>query len=183
MLINKGNIKKQKMKNSILKIALVAFICSATISVVSAQKFAHINSQQLLLEMPAVKTADAEIQSYQATLIKKGEDMVKAFEAKYVAYADQANKGELNKIQMQQKEGELSKEQQAIQNYEVEVQNLLGQKRQTLYKPIIDKVQAAIEAVGKEGNYTMVFDSGSGVLVHADEGEDIMAKVKTKLGI
>ena len=84
---------------------------------------------------------------------------------------------------MQQKEGELGKEQQDIQAYEQEVQTLLAQKRQSLYKPLIDKVKIAIEQVGKEGDYTMIFESGSGVLVHAAESDDIMALVKAKIGM
>jgi len=171
------------MNKSIINILLVAVLTVSAAVGVSAQKFAHINSQLLLLEMPDVKTADSQIASYQEGLMAKGKDMVTAFEAKYLAYADQANKGELNKIQMQQKEGELAKEQQAIQAYEVEVQNLLGAKRETLYKPILEKVKNTIEAVGKDGGYTMIFDTSSGVLVHATESEDIMAAVKAKLGI
>jgi len=174
--------KKQNMK-SILNYAIIALLSVASITSVSAQKFAHINSQLLMVEMPEMKSADSQIQTYQEGLMKKGQDMVQAFEAKYLAYAEQANKGELNKIEMQQKEGELGKEQQDIQAYEQEVQTLLAQKRQSLYKPLIDKVKVAIEQVGKEGDYTMIFESGSGVLVHAVESDDIMALVKAKIGM
>ncbi len=176
------NNKQLNMK-SILNYTIIALLSVASITSISAQKFAHINSQLLMVEMPEMKNADAQIQTYQESLMKKGQDMVQAFEAKYLAYAEEANKGVLNKIQMQQKEGELGKEQQAIQSYEQEVQSLLAQKRQSLYKPLIDKVKVAIEQVGKEGGYTMIFESGSGVLVHATESDDIMALVKTKVGM
>ena len=171
------------MNKSIINFILIAVITVSASFGATAQKFAHINSQLLLLEMPEVKTADNQITTYQETLMTKGKDMVTAFESKYIAYADQAGKGELNKIQMQQKEGELAKEQQAIQEYEVEVQNLLGAKREALYQPILEKVKNTIEAVGKDGGYTMIFDTSSGVLVHATESEDIMSAVKAKLGI
>ena len=92
---------------SILNYTIIALLSVASITSVSAQKFAHINSQLLMVEMPEMKSADAQIQTYQEGLMKKGQDMVQAFEAKYLAYAEQANKGELNKIEMQQKEGEL----------------------------------------------------------------------------
>lgn len=176
------NNKQLNMK-SILNYTIIALLSIASITSVSAQKFAHINSQLLMVEMPEMKSADTQIQTYQESLMKKGQDMVQAFEAKYLAYAEEANKGELNKIQMQQKEGELGKEQQAIQSYEQEVQKLLGQKRQSLYKPLIEKVKLAIEEVGKEGGYTMIFESGSGVLVHATESDDIMSLVKAKIGM
>ncbi len=168
---------------SILNYTFIALLTVASVVSVSAQKFAHINSQLLMVELPEMKNADTEIQTYQEGLMKKGQDMVQAFEAKYLAYAEKANQGELNKIQMQQMEGELGKEQQEIQAYEVEVQKMMVAKRETLYKPIIDKVKLAIEQVGKEGGYTMIFESGSGVLVHAAESDDIMLQVKAKLGM
>lgn len=168
---------------SILNYTFIALLTIATATGVSAQKFAHINSQLLMIELPEMKSADTEIQSYQESLMKKGKDMVEAFEAKYLAYAEKANQGELNKIQMQEMEGELGKEQQAIQEYEVQVQKMMVDKRETLYKPIIEKVKTAIEQVGKEGGYTMIFESGNGVLVHAAESDDIMVQVKAKLGM
>lgn len=168
---------------SILNYSFIALLTIATTAGVSAQKFAHINSQLLMVELTEMKSADAEVQTYQESLMKKGQDMVQAFEAKYLQYAEQANKGELNKIQMQKIEGELGSEQQAIQSYEVEVQNMLAAKRQSLYEPIINKVKKAIEEVGTEGNYTMIFESGSGVLVHAADSDDIMTLVKAKLGM
>ena len=168
---------------SILNYAILAILTVISISTVSAQKFAHINSQLLMVELPEMKAADAEVKTYQEGLMKKGQEMVQAFEAKYLAYAEKANQGELNKIQMQQMEGELGKEQQAIQAYEVEIQNMLSTKRQSLYEPIISKVKTVIEQVGKEGGYTMIFESGSGGLVHAAESDDIMPLVKTKLGM
>lgn len=171
------------MKTYIHTGILALAFCLITGTSAKAQKFGHINSQLLLIEMPAVKDADAQIQVYQQSLLQKGDEMVKAFEAKYVAYADQVNKGELNKIQMQQKEGELTKEQQAIQAYEVEIQNLLVKKRETLYQPILDKVKSSIELVGKEGGYTMIFDTSGGAIVHAQDSEDILPLVKVKLGI
>lgn len=168
---------------SILNYTFIALLTVASITGAKAQKFAHINSQLLMVELPEMKNAEAEIQTYQESLMKKGQDMVKAFEEKYLAYAEKANQGELNKIQMQQMEGELGKEQQAIQAYEVDVQNMLISKRESLYKPIIDKVKLAIEQVGKEGGYTMIFESGSGALVHATDSDDIMVQVKAKLGL
>jgi len=168
---------------SILNYTFIAILTIASFTGVSAQKFAHINSQLLMIELPEVKTADSELQTYQEGLMKKGQEMVQAFEAKYLAYAEKANKGELNKIQMQQMEGELGKEQQAIQSYELEIQNMLVTKRESVYQPIITKVKNAIEQVGKEGGYTMIFETGSGVLVHAAESDDIMALVKAKLGL
>ncbi len=149
----------------------------------NAQKFGYVNSTQLLLEMPDVKSADSQLESYQKQLIAKGENMVKSFEQKYQAYVTEANAGGLSKIQMQKREGELATEQQNIQKYELEVQQKILSKREELYKPILDKVQNAIDAVGKEGGYTMIFDASTGALLHANNSEDLTTQIKSKLGI
>ncbi|MEM9548111.1 MAG: OmpH family outer membrane protein [Bacteroidota bacterium] len=166
-------------KKTFLSFLLVALFFSST---GIAQKFAHINSQQLLVDSPLVKTADEQLQTFQNGLISKGQDMVKAFETDYQSYVAEVDAGSLNKIQMGQREAELTKTQEAIQKYEVEVQQKIAAKREELYKPILDKAKVAIDAIGKEGNYTMIFDTGTNGLLFAVESEDILAQVKAKLG-
>lgn len=147
-----------------------------------AQKFGHINSQQLLVESPLVKVADKQITEYQNTLVSKGEGMVKKFEGEYAAYAKDREAGILSQIQIQQRESALQASQQSIQKYEQEVQQKLALKREELYKPILDKVKVAIDEMGKSGGYTMIFDTSTNGLLFAMEGEDLLAKVKAKLG-
>lgn len=170
-------MKEIKKLTFALAVAFLAFTSS-----VSAQKFAYLNSQQLLVESPEVANADKQLETYQAQLLKKGQQMVTAFENDYKAYMEQANQRTLSQVQMQQKEGELSSKQQEIQKYELDVQEKLLKKREELYKPILDKVQAAIDAIGKEDGYTMIFDTSTGAILHADTSEDITAKVKARLG-
>lgn len=149
----------------------------------SAQKYGFVNSTDLLVQMPEVKSADSQLESYQKQLIAKGETMVKSFEQKYQAYVNEANAGGLSKIEMQKREGALSTEQQNIQKYELEVQQKILAKREELYKPILEKVQTAIDGVGKDGGYTMIFDTSTGALLHADRSEDLTSQIRAKLGI
>ncbi|HAQ37242.1 MAG TPA: molecular chaperone Skp, partial [Saprospirales bacterium] len=39
------------------------------------------------------------------------------------------------------------------------------------------------QAVGKEEGYTFIFDSSTGVILHASETENVFDKVKVKLGL
>lgn len=150
---------------------------------IQAQKFGYVNSTQLLMDMPEVKQADSQLEAYQKQLISKGESMVKTFEANYQAYVAEANTGNLSKVQMQSKEGALTTEQQNIAKYEQEVQQKLVLKREELYKPILAKVQTAIDAIGADESYTMIFDTSQGALIHANSSQDLMTKIKSKLGI
>jgi len=153
------------------------------VSSLSAQKFGYLNSAQLLSELPDVKTADQQLQTYQEELIAKGEGMVKAFQEKFTKYQGEAQTGEFSPVQLQQKETELANEQQAIQQYQVEVENKLLKKREELYAPILDRVKQILTTIGKEEGYTMIFDTSSGGLLHMNPGDDLMATVKAKLGL
>ena len=165
-----------------MRILLSALFITLLSFGVQAQKFGYINSQQLLLESPDIKSADAQLEALQKDLVGKGEAMVKDFEAKYQAYVTEANTGVLSQVQMQQKEGVLAAAQQEIQKYEVQVQNQILEKREVLYKPILDKIKNALDVYAKENGYTMVFDSSAGSILYAPPGDDLLQAMKTKLG-
>ncbi|MBT8189484.1 MAG: OmpH family outer membrane protein [Saprospiraceae bacterium] len=171
------------MKINQIKV-LIFFAAFSLVAIsMNAQKFGYLNSALLLSELPEVKAADSDLEAYQKQLVTSGESMVKTFEEKYQRYVQEANEGVLSQVQMQQKEAELGQEQQKIQQYEVEVQQKILQKREELYQPILDKVKVALEAIGNEQGYTMIFDASGGVLLHAKESEDVMPLVKAKLGL
>ncbi len=150
---------------------------------INAQKFGYINSTELLLAHPDVKSADSKLQDYQNQLLQKGQTKANAFQKHYEEYMKKANAGTLSKLQMQDEENKLTQEQNEIRQYEVEMQQNLTKKREELYKPILDKIQKAINEVGKENNYTFIFDSGTGGILHANDADNIINLVKSKLGI
>jgi len=178
---------KQKKKIQDMRLLNIKTIVLAVLMIsavaMNAQKFGYVNSAQLLSELPAVKAAESELETFQKQLMSSGEAMVKKLEAKIQAYSKEAQEGLLSQVQMQKKEEELGAEQQKIQAFEVEVQNKILQKRETLYAPILDQVKKAIEAVGADGSYTMIFDNSGGTILHANASEDVMSLVKTKLGL
>jgi outer membrane protein len=166
------------MKKSLLLLILVA-----ASTMIYGQKFGYINSQELLVNLTEVKAADTELETYQKQLLAVGQTKVQEFEAEYKKYAEEAQKGLLSAVQTQTREADLAKKQEEIQKYEVEVQTKLGAKREELYKPILDKVKMAIETYGKENGYTMIFDTGAGMILHALESDNLLPALKTKLGI
>ena len=154
-----------------------------TIYAADAQKFGYVNTQELLGNMTEMKLADNQVQAFQNDLVSKGEEMVIKFETEYKAYMKEANGGTLSKVQMQQKESVLVAKQEEIKKYEVDIQQKVAAKREELYKPVIDKVKAEIEKMGKEGGYTIIFDSAPGMILHAADSENLMPALKSKLGI
>lgn len=169
------------MNRITIKIASILCFAFLLATVAVGQKFGHINSQMLLLESDEVKAADAQIETFQNQMLEKGKKMVANFETEYQQYMQEANSKTLSPVQMQAKEAALQEKQQAIQKYEVEMQQKVGMKREELLQPIIERINTAIEAVGKEGSYTMIFDTASGAVLHALDTEDVIDKVRAKL--
>jgi len=167
------------MKQLIFSILLIGISMFSA----NAQKFGYINTQELLVGLTEMKLADNQVQALQTELMSKGEEMVIKFEAEYKSYMAEANGGTLSKVQMQQKEEVLVAKQEEIKKYEAEIQQKVGMKREELYKPILDRVKAEIEKIGKENGYTMIFDSSSGMILHATETEDLGPLLTTKLAI
>lgn len=162
-------------------LALIAVLMMAGLNL-QAQKFGYIDSQSLLVQHPDVKAADAQIKTFSDQMIAKGQEMVKSFETKYQAYIKAAETNTLSPLQMQEREAALGQDQQKIQAFEVEMQQKVAQERERLYGPILEKVKTAIDALGKEEGYTMIFDTSQGSLVFAMPGDDLMPKVKSRLG-
>jgi len=55
------------------------------------------------------------------------------------------------------------------------------EKRETLYKPLLDRVNTAMNDVAKANDFAMVFDYGTQVLLFADESLDVTKLVQAKL--
>jgi outer membrane protein len=68
-----------------------------------------------------------------------------------------------------------------ISEYQENAQKELGTKESDLMKPLIEKIKAAIQKVGKAKGFKYVLNSTDGTLLLAD-GTDITADVKKDLG-
>ncbi len=169
----------------LLKISMLSSIL-ALLAVVSAnaQKFGHLNSGNLLVQMPETKVADEQLKVYQDSLVKVGQDRAKKLQEEYNLFAQAYETGNVPPIEAQKKQGEFQQKQEELSKFEEDVIQMVGKRREELIAPILDKVQAAINEVGKEGSYTMIFDTSVfNTILFAKDSDDIEAKVKAKLGL
>ena len=179
--------KKKKM-NTIRKIAFAIFavfmITASSNPLFSQIKYGHLNYGNLLEQFPERESADKELATYRDQLIKKGETRAKAWQEKVMDFQKKVQSGTMPPVEQQKQQTTLQKEQQDIAAYEQEVIDLISKKRDTLLKPIVDKMNSAIKTVGKENGYTMIFDTSLfNNVLYADESEDVMNLVKKKLGM
>lgn len=163
------------------------FILTLCLSVtqIQAQKFGYINSAALLALIPEVKSADTEMQAYEKQLKEKGQGMILELQKKYEELQRKDQSGEISPKQLETETKMLSEEEAKIQEFDQSASQQISSKKDLLLKPIIDKVNQAIQEVAKEKGYSYIFDAspGSGVLLYAEESTDVMPLVKAKLNI
>lgn len=153
-------------------------------NVAEAQKFGYTNSVALLAEMPEIKQADADLEAFQAQLQKKGQAMVTDLQAKGADLEKRYKElGTISAKQYQDEGALLQAEEAKIQTYEQDMYQQLSKKKEESYKPILDRVNAAIKTVAVEGGFMLIYDASSGILLYADEANDVTKTVKAKLGL
>ncbi len=167
---------KKLIKISFLFIALISMTTA-----LKAQKFGYVNSALILSEMPEVKQADANLEDLKKVLQKQYENMVSSFQKKYEELALKEKRGELSPKQIEEESKKLQADEKAIADFEKKTQQQLVDKREELLKPIYDKVNGAIKAVADEGDFQMIFDSSTAILLYAEDGADVSNLVKAKL--
>ena len=70
--------------------------------------------------------------------------------------------------------------QQEFENYQKSAQESLLKRRDELLKPLLDKINAALVALGKEENYLFIFDSSSGLL-HFPAADNVSEKIAARI--
>jgi outer membrane protein len=168
------------MKNLGLGIILLLVFQSTSI----AQKYGYLNFGNLIIELPETAEADKKMEAFQKEILSKGESMANAFQEKVNAYVAEVQKGMMAPAEQQRREAALQKERDDILSYEDDMQEKVQAKRQELLQPIVDKIQKALDAIGKEKGYAMIFDSGAfNTLLFVDESDDLAPLVRQKLGL
>jgi outer membrane protein len=166
-------------KSFVITLALMLAVAGSAF----AQKFGYCNSVALLTELAEVKQADSDLQAFQTQLQKKGQEMVKELQDKAAELQRKQEQGTISPKDYETQAAALKVEEEKINKYAQEVDQKLLEKRELLYKPILEKVNKAMQDVAREGQYLMVFDTSTQVLLYADESLDVTKLVKSKLGI
>ena len=161
-------------------ILLLAFVALLGMTDAVAQKFGHLDAQDILLTLPERAEAQASIEAAAAEYETEVSRMQSELETKFADY--QAKAATWPDAIRQQKERELQQLDAGLQEFGMTIQNDLAQMEQQLLAPMIERVRDAIEAVGKEQGFTYIFDTSTGVTLY-NGGEDVSDLVKTKLGM
>jgi len=168
------------MKKIIL--LLTVFCLSAFVGI--AQKYAFVDTEYILNNIPAYKAAKEQLD-------KVSQDWQKEVEAKYAEIDQMYKDYQAERVLLA--EDMRKKREEIIVNKEKEVKELqknyfgnsgaLFKKRQELIQPIQDEIYKAVKDMATEGGYAVIFDTSSGPsMIYTNPRYDISDEVLQKLG-
>ena len=169
--------------NKLFKVLFLGIALFVMGGVASAQvKIAHVNTAAILNAMPEKAKAEKSLEKYYGELQSQLQTMATEYQNKMQDY--EANVATMSNLVKQSKEKEIVDIQNRIQQFQANAEQEFESKRGELLAPILDKIQNAINAVGKEKGYTYILDLATGAAVYVgDAATDITKDVKAKLGV
>ncbi|MBD5298983.1 MAG: OmpH family outer membrane protein [Bacteroides sp.] len=164
------------------KILLVAALILPMLASAQTLKIGLVDLNELITKMPDTAEAEKKVgevsKKYEDEYAKLGEEMKRMYDE-----LQNMKEDELPAIR-ERKAREFTDYQQKIQQFEQTAMQDIQRMTQELMAPIHQKVRTAIEAVSKEGSYSLVQDKNPQLVYYYDAPVvDITNDVKTKLGI
>lgn len=165
------------MKKVLLLIAAVVLFSISNQA--EAQKYGHVNSNEILEAMPGIDSLEIKLKAYQEELQTMYETMVTELQQKKDKYDREV--GTMSATVRQIRETELETMANNLQMFQSKAPEDLEDKQYELAKPFQDAIQNAINKVAKEHGYAYIFDTK--ILLYYGNGDDITPLVKKELGI
>ena len=158
---NKNKLIMKKLK-SIKGITAVLAIIFLSLGSANAQKYAYVNSQYILDNIPDYKTAMQTLDNQSLTWQKDIEDKYAIIDKLYKAYqAEQVLLTEEMKKRRQDEITQKEKDVKDLQKQRFGYEGDLFKKKQELVKPIQDKIYNAIKKLATDQSYAVIFDKSS----------------------
>lgn len=152
---------------------------------VNAQKYAYIDSDFILKNMPEYLEAKEKLDKLAERWTKEIEERYAALKTKKDNFArEEVLLPAEEKSKREQEIVELETEAMQMQKLRFGVEGDYFQKRQELIKPIQDKVYDAMQKVASKRSYIFVFDKANqSNLVYADSKFDLSDDILKEMGI
>jgi len=157
------------------------FLITSLMATYGQVKIAHINTQELISEMPELIAANKQLEKLQKTYATELENTYKELRSKAESYA--ADASNQTDVTNQARQKELESMQENISDFRETAAQDLQKKQSDLMNPIIEKAKQAIIKVAKAQGFTYVLDSSPGGSVIMAEGKNLATDVKKELGI
>jgi len=166
------------------KMMVLAFLLTLGVIGANAQKFALIDMEYILKNIPAYEMANEQLN----TISKKWQTEVESVqqEAQNLYKAYQADLVFLSAEMKTKREAQIVAKEQEAQDLKKKYFGTDGElykKRESLIRPIQDEIYAAIKEIAEKQGYAVVVDRASAMsIIYATPKIDISNDVLTKLG-
>jgi len=160
----------------------VLFLLLASASGIQAQtnlKIGYIDSQAILDQDPAALQAQAQFEEdlsrYRAEVQQLGEELqalIQQYDQQEAMLSEEAKANRQEEIRLKQNQ------------YQGRIQELDQQSMQRqaeLVEPVMERINAVIEQLRAEGNYSLIFDVAAQGIISADPTLDLTAEVVRRL--
>ena len=164
------------------KIILCAICAICGFTTANAQKFGHVDSQEIIQAMPEFTKARADIEALQKQYEADLKSMQEELQKKSEAY--EKEQATLPANIKQRRETELQEMYQKIQQSYQDNSQALAKEQSEKMQAITSKVLEAIKAVGEAGGFVYIMDTTGGIpYISTTLSSDVTTQVKAKLGL
>ena len=157
---------------------IAAVLILAANNTMNAQaKVAHVDVSEIMSKMPAMLDAQNQLQKLSGTYDAEYKKMVDEYQTKIKKY--EAEAATVTEAVNGDRSKEVQDMQKRIVDYRDNAQKELQQKETDIVKPLMEKVRASIQKVGKAKGFQYVLDGSTLLLA---DGPNLTADVKKDLG-
>jgi len=166
------------MMKQIKSLLIAAILILTASNTMNAQaKVAHVDVSEIMSKMPAMLDAQNQLQKLSGTYDTEYKKMVDEYQVKIKKY--EAEAATVTEAVNGERSKEVQDMQKRIVDYRDNAQKELQQKETDIVKPLMEKVRASIQKVGKAKGFQYVLDGSTLLLA---DGPNITADVKKDLG-
>jgi outer membrane protein len=166
------------------KLFISALVLSLFAGSALAQKFAFVDTEYILQNIPSYNAAQEELDKVSETWeteisadYEEIDKMYKTYQSERVLLTDEMKK---------KREEEIMARERAVKELQAKYfgpEGDLSKKRQELVKPIQDALYKAVKELSAEGSYAIIFDTASGAsILYSNPRYDLSDEVLKKLG-
>ena len=172
----KGKYVKKNWLIIIVSSAILASLIFADV------KIGYIDSNEIMTKFEEVRQVQVSLEKEQRKLQAEMENLIQQLDSLKQEYDRQRLL--MSDSRRQEKEQELIRSEQKIQKFQMDKFGPEGEiyrKQNQLLKPVLAKVDEAIQAVGKRQQYDYIMDAVGGAIVYALDSNNLTEDVIEEL--
>ena len=159
--------------------AVAALVLGSAPAAAQGIKIGFVNSQKILAEAPGVAQVQQTLQAEMTRMRAPLDSMEQRLNAANTAFQQQ--QATLTPAAREQRQTELQQQFAAYQQRGQQLQEQAQQRQQQLIQPVMQQINTAIEALRREGGFTMIVDSSQGGIVTVDPALDLTDRVLQRM--